>query len=213
MKKLTLLLCSILLLSIHYSIAQTSIGIGGGANFSNVNIKDNWAELDPKTATYFYFGITPRFELNEQFAILADLEFSAKGFKTDNVMMFIGSQPVTAKSRISYLVVSPELEYRLHKNIGVALGGFFGLKTNEEQKFGDQDWISTSEFDTIKEVDYGLEGSIRVNVSSFFIKLAYSYGLRGVGDLIVTDEIGVPMGQLRLRTRTLQLGAGYLLSL
>ncbi len=193
--------------TINYSYTQNYIAIGGGINIAHTNF-EGIGSTNLKPAIYSYFSIAPTVSLSSKLNVIFDLEYTAKGAKDETGGSIGGS-----KSRLSYLSISPELEYRLHKNIGIGLGVYAALRSREDIKTGDSDWVKLKDAHLIKASDYGLDFSLRADYKNIFFKIAYNLGLYNITALSFTDEDGLPIDGVSQKNRAIQIGVGYLLHL
>jgi hypothetical protein len=128
MKKI--LLISLLLVGMAnsrtaFSQVQFSLGIKGGVNFANINVKDAQATWDGKTG--FHGGAFALFKLTA-FAIQPELIFSQQGSTVK-----LGTQDI--KANFSYLNVPIIAKFYLPLGLNLQLGPQFGFLTTAESDY------------------------------------------------------------------------------
>jgi hypothetical protein len=184
--------------------AQFSLGLEGGLNWSTVQYS-GISGVDSKYSPGFWAGVSPRYSFDETISIITDINYSQIGHQIEN-------EPDIENSRFrdTYWQVSPQLEYKIFDFLGVAAGFYAGFKIDEEQKMPGEDWLSTKEFDLIKNEDYGLLLAVRSYYKGFFLKLAYEHGLQNINNVVITDENG-QLIDAKTFNRNIQVGVGYLI--
>ena len=188
---------------------QFSFSIEGGGNISTIKMS-GVEEADEEPFLGYYIGISPRYSINK-FAIVADVNYSYRGYE-------LGNKPFldkNSKFKNTYIIIAPQIEYRIHKSIGIGLGFYAGFEVNEAQKlpgFSEYKWVSTKEIDTILSPDYGINLGVKYYFKRIYIKTLFDLGIRNVWNTEL-KAIGMDGEELNLKVykRSFQLGIGYLI--
>jgi Outer membrane protein beta-barrel domain len=204
MKK-TILLIAVTLFIFNETHAQFSLGASGGVNLANVKFDKNegFGEVVTESATYYFFGIIPKYNFNSKLSVSTDVQYSLKGYKF--------KEEITSTSweyRYGYLDFLPKVEYSILKNLALGLGCNIGFKLDEKVKLENGDWV-TPIINIISSTDFGLVGSVRGTFKNFFIIVSYNYGLVDIDSINYTDANGNPIGDIKQFNRNLQIGLGY----
>lgn len=158
-----------LLLFTKNGASQTSISIFGGINHSDdqfdvSNLHHYKGIYNPQVGMEVGFEIGSKINLN----LIA--QYSTRGFKNDDGLEII-------RWRYSFIDVISELAYNFNSRVGIGIGAYAGLKTNEETMLRNQEWIQTKNEDIINQYDYGFELMFKYSFEKIYIKLRYLYGL------------------------------------
>ena len=180
--------------------AQFTLGAGGGLNVSTL-VGDNSA-LDRKTS--FYLGVTPRYQFTKRLALLADIEYSVKGYHWD---AFNQSR---IKNRFNFLDISPELEVRIFRDVALGFGFYTGVKISDQIKVGDDSWTNNSS-NSKTDFDYGLVASLRIKVEEVAITLSFQRGFQALAEVYAFPNPAYlpPIRLPNQYNQTLQIGLGY----
>lgn len=193
----------LVLFTAFYGQAQFDIGLEGGITLANVDIQSQLGIDNNQTVQYYYAGLSPRYAFGPKISVIAGVAYVAKGYRFENDPAFDDS-----KFRYSYVDFSAEIEYKVHKAVGIGVGIYDGFKVGEEQKVGGSKWMSTKDFESIKNADFGLVGALRVYYKKFFLKTSYTHGLKNINNINFTDDNGQPIS-IELYNRYFQIGIGY----
>lgn len=205
-KQILLIVFSFFIANGIYS--QLSLGVSGGVNLSTVKFVD-FGDISPELYPQIYFGVTPKYSINSEIAILANLNFSPKGYR---ILPDYSSEYL--KVKYTYLDINPSVEYKLLNNLALGIGMNMGIKLDEANKLGDGEWFNTKEFNLVKPLDFGLTGSIRAYYKNIYLNLVYYYGLSNSSNIEYTDPDGdVLPEQPKIFNRNLQIGIGYFFNL
>lgn len=191
--------------TIQISYGQFSIGLEGGGVLSNVKYDGGYDFLQRSTSTNYFISLAPRHSFNKKLSFIADISYIQKGYKVD-----FRSTSDKSIYRLSYLNITPQIEYKAHKNLGIGLGFYGGSKLKEQLKFPDEDWSKTPGL--FKSLDVGLTGSIRGYYKNFYLKVTYEYGLQNITNAFFTDDTGTFI-DTTIKNRSFQIGLGYLLNI
>ncbi len=186
--------------------AQFSIGVSAGINLSNVKYDVNiggYEDIETNCMQYYFFGVIPRYNFNSRLSVSSDIQYSLKGYKFKDGILFSGT-----KYQFIYLDVIPKVEYHILKWLAIGAGFNVGFTIDEKQKYSGQDWFSTKDIETIASTDFGLVGSIRGSFKNFFISVSYNHGLKDINNVIFTDDNGQPLDG-NLYNRNFQINLGY----
>lgn len=202
----TCLLVSLCCFFTFVSSAQFSLGFVAGVNINSVKSNNELAK--PSSANDFFFGVVPAYSFNEKYKVHAEVKYLRKGYETA-LYSFSSPGSIRMTYRNSYLELAPQFEYDFSRNIGVSLGIYCAIKTNESQKMNDQRWMSTNNFDFFKGTDLGLVVGFRTYFNQFTAFAMYEHGFVDVSNIILVDINGNPIGEDDLRNQTIQIGLGY----
>ncbi len=223
------LLTGMLLLIALFTYAQTSIGVKGGLNFTNISQPDiiDVTGVDFKGITGANFGLVAEIGITDHFAIQPEFGYSQKGFKLEegvdlelfNVPVPIGGKattklnyieaPILAKVKFGnarvqgYVAGGPLLSY--------ASGGRFKTEANvllidiplTNTKL-DLDALGFKRFDIGASIGTGIQFNTPT-AGSFFADIRYSKGFKNVYDVPVVD--------LKLQNSAFGLNVGYMMPL
>ena len=84
----------------------------------------------------------------------------------------------------------------------------YGTLINEQVRTEGESFSNTI-IDTIKSNDFGLVGKVKVSFNNIFGFVRYNHGLSNIFDLMVTDENGDPVEDVKQFNRNFQIGLGY----
>ncbi len=197
--KSVLLVCTISILNFPV-FAQFEFGIQTGINLSQLD-QNIFEESVSKLVTNYFVGISPRISW-EGLSIIGDINYSVKGSEIDNEM------DDNIKYKYAYVELNPQIEFRLFKILGAAIGPSFSVKLDERISWNDQRWSKTKE--SIKNSDFGAYFAARVYLDRLYGMLAYNHGLTDINDVIHTDIDGIIRGDVSSKNRNIQIGVGYL---
>ena len=201
MKKYLCLICGLWTMTALQ--AQFSLGVSGGINLSNSTYSEV-LEIDTKTALNYFMGISPRYNFTSRFALLVDLEYSEKGFRLDDSMI-LGE----AESQYVYFDIAPEIEYGLTNFLTLGAGFYAGFKLKEDLNVSQGAPPLLEQLELVKKSDFGILGSVRVDLKYFFLKFSYQHGIENITKLVFTDDSGQPINDAKQQNRNFQIGLGY----
>ncbi len=180
MKKTTVLLMISLALPLIAS-AQAGIGLGikGGANFANVDMKD----VDTKSITSYHVGGYVNLNLSKSFGITPEVLFSALGSEIDNV-----------KVNTSYISIPIMVRIMPVKFLSLQAGPQFSFLTKAKSE--DFDDIK----DQFKNNDFGVAFGAGLHLPmGFNVGARYVLGFTNIND--VSEE--------EIKNRTFQVYLGW----
>jgi len=189
------------LFSFQSVCAQFSFGADAGLTLSTA--KYIGLEAMESYQSGYYVNLSPRFELGENTRIISDLSYSQKGFQLEGAFNVIPTQ-----FKISYLNLSPKIEYRLMESLGIGAGVYVGWRINQIQKLAGIAWERSKI--SAKSFDLGISSSLRYYLDRFNFNVAYEYGLTDVSNFLYTDQNGQPIGNSEVFNRSFKFGIGYL---
>ena len=197
MKKLFLLL--IFLLSVTFAKAQLNIFTGAGINICNLKIS-GFDGYNTGSTTNYYLSVRPTLKLSEYLHLSVDLQFSKRGFKTQDSN---GIPP----GRYQFLEIIPQLEYRIIKGLGLYSGISIGINGEEEYKINDV-W-EKAKIKVLNKADLGIVLGLRIYPSTrFSICTQISNSLVSVSDNLFTDSNGNKL-DTKFIFRNIQLGVAF----
>jgi len=185
------------------SYGQFSVGIEGGVNVSTMEIK-GIDEVDEEPFVGYSLGFSPRYSINK-ITFLADLNYSYRGYEIGNGDFF----EENSKFKNTDVIISPQIEYRIQKSIGIGLGLYFGIELEEAQKLPPaSEWYSTKEYDIIQSPDYGVNLGLKYYYRKVYLKVLFDFGLK---DVLNSEAKGQNGEDLEFYERSILVGVGYLI--
>ena len=183
--------------------AQAGLNISSGINISNVAFT-NFEDVMPESGLGYFIEATPGFQINEKMQILINFQYSLQGYKTGIENSFTASE-----FKYAYLYLLPEMEYYIFEHLALGLGVNYGLKLNEQYKFGTADWSYAKDLETIHSSDFGLSGKLKARYRNIFGYIRYNAGLKNISGVILTNEEGQDNAGAKQFNRNVQVGIGY----
>ncbi|MDO8367136.1 MAG: outer membrane beta-barrel protein [Saprospiraceae bacterium] len=158
---------------------------------------------------YAYFaGVSARQPIFNHLAVKLDGQFSRRGF---GLKSYSSPFPVLEHYQASYVDFVPQVEYIVFKNIFLSLGGYGGVRLEEEWvKYNNQDWtILNPDFIVLAEdSDWGLMFGLRVEFGRFSALIKYQHGLTPGIKWELMNDIGEITKSSQYH-RSLQIGLGF----
>jgi len=132
MKKLTLLLFSLLFAGMLSYSQNTSVGIFGGINSSGINgvyHAHGYQTTINKSIICKQFGILLSYSLTDKIRIFSDPGYIEKGFKYDQGEMFIGGPSFSGTNNIKYINIPLTIKLGLFKKqlFYIRAGGYLSF--------------------------------------------------------------------------------------
>jgi hypothetical protein len=164
---------------------KARFGIKGGANLSNLYIKDI---DDTKSKFGLHAGVWAKIPVAALFAIQPELLYTTTGSKVGNYSV-AGGPPNQVDLNFNYIQL-PILASLTAGPVSIQAGPYFSylLSANTKNVKVDNNGIPTDvtagrdlneeDFNTI---DYGLAGGLALDIKGFQLGVRYNYGLRDVG--------------------------------
>lgn len=189
--------------------AQFSLGGMAGLNFSNLSYKNlpDYIIEETEGVVYQYFGLIPKFQLNNKWSVSTNLEFSQKGRKTSFVNL--ENERANFRNRNTYLDIMPKVEYHPIPAISLGVGMYAGLVLKNEFSYNEGSWRDNNGENPYSSNDFGVVGSVRGNFKNFFLMVSYNQGLKNLSELNWTDINGEPLTGLGEFNQNIQVGIGY----
>ena len=184
--------------------AQSTLGIQGGMNLSNVTLTGPTPFVTSSQGNFF-LGVNARTPLGQHWAINSDAQYMRRGF----FMHTVTTPERRLGFRLNYVEVGIKAEYNIFKNLHLQMGGYAGYRTEEYvRENGANAWVKPV-YPLTDHWDVGLQGGLAAYFQRWSAFVRYSHGLKVVGQLDITDENGGGLGSVRIFNRGLQIGAGY----
>jgi hypothetical protein len=201
-------------LALHAQEQPLSVSVHAGATLAT--IEPEWDAFDTKYRTGFFVGANVRWAISERWALPIDVQFSQRGYyyNTPGSYIILDNQLAIYRgrvdSRIGYLDVIPQIEFRPIKPIGIAVGPYLSARLAESVRYGDVvDWTSTKDDKLFEDVDFGLSGKLSGNLGPVTIFASYLFGLADMANIPLVDEQGQALGILAAKSRAVLVGAGW----
>ena len=197
------LLLTAVLLSCLFSFAQKSKAyLKGGLNFANISINSNGDVDEANVLTSFHVGFMGDLPVGEFFAFQTSFLFTGKGskmesgdpngltwYKATTNPLYI-EVPVTAVFKLPVAKAS-NFFFGAGPYIAVGIGGKrkiegqnagFAFSSKENIRFSNDDpttlnYEEGSGFGIMKRFDYGLNGTIGLQMNNGLLSVNYGYGL------------------------------------
>lgn len=187
------------------SIAQVHYNIRGGINLSALDFSENFEEIPDEFTLLpgYHIGATADIKISRLFSIETGLLYAKRGGQFDESSV-IYSTPYSYKVKISTSYLEIPLKMRINIPLGdpsilfVGAGPYLGIglngKVNTEWNFDGQtesdeeiiEWGNNADNFEIKRLDYGLIGTLGVEVYSISVSASYWWGLANISSY--TDE-------------------------
>ncbi|MBK9508197.1 MAG: PorT family protein [Cytophagaceae bacterium] len=202
MKKAILILAAICISNL--SMAQFTLGIKGGINFSSMvtnagsfsqNIKES-----KDTKTGYSFGVYSR--IGKKLYLQPEVLFATKGGKVDFVPVGGGS-PVSVDIKTNNIDIPILIGYKLFNRIRINAGPVASIKISEDQKFLDELKKVTNDVDAAFEnATFGYQAGVGIKL------LGFEIDLRNEGSLsnLSSDKFNDPKFSQRLTGWQLTIG-------
>lgn len=207
--KLTIFLIFFYLLQITDVTAQFSFGVTGGVNIANsVNGKFPDANVvmlvKPQSLLFSFLGVVPGYRFNDKWKILLEVQYSHKGQRVYKPGV------IDISYRYSYVDIMPQIEYTLFPHAVVGAGLYYGIRTKELVRVGDQDWEEFDIVELVDATDAGVLASVKWEPSQFFLVGRYSRGLKNISQVFYTDINGQIQDGPGQWNSVMQVGLGYI---
>lgn len=186
----------ILIIVSAFSAKAQYIGLKGGLNFSEFNIKNDKLN-DEKLRTGFHFGAFLQLPLSDGFALQPEVLYSTKGAKvkySNGEDGFNGG----VDYKVDYIDVPLLGVFKFGDLFEIHLGPYVGF-TSKTKFESTGDLITRKEdFDKsfFKDLDYGLIGGAALNFGFINVGARYNFGLQNVQD---SDFANIMIGNARNR--------------
>jgi hypothetical protein len=159
-----------------------------GMNLATMSVKTNGISYDTETPVSFHFGATAEFPVNDNFAFLPAILFSAKGtdYEIDNISYSISpiylEMPLTA----AYSIGSGAFKITLFTGGYVAWGisGYKIVGAGELKSIN----YGKSPNDDMKSFDSGLIFGAGVNIKGLLISAQYGMGMTNISPVVSADS-------------------------
>ncbi len=206
MKKILVFTFFFTFVIIESSYGQIRLKFSSGINKSNCTF-ENLEVISPKARMGYFLGIAPNYQINNRMQVQVGFQYSLKGYDTRSPNTVAPSW-----SRYEYLDILPEIEFYFLEHLAIGVGVNYGIKLNEQLRFGEENGSSAEKPETIKSTDFGLIGKLEYNYKSLFGFVRYNIGIKDIAATTFTDENGQDIFDLKQFNRNLQIGIGYQLS-
>lgn len=173
--------------------AQTSAGVVGGVNVSNIDFSADGIDVNFKQRTGVVVGAFVRRDFREGLGLQLEGLFSQKGTKTSEFFLDDEDETVDFEIIVNYLEIPVLLHATLPagENAKVRLfgGPAFAFKMSSTQKVnGDE--VDVDE-DEVKSSDVGITVGGGLLIKKFVIDIRYTFGVLNVNDAPDDDDITI----------------------
>ena len=182
--------------------AQIKLLVGGGANFSNISIR-NVDFVKPNSATNYFLSARPELGLTNNLNIGLDVQFSRKGYNFD-----IQDSQDIAGYRFQYLDLLPQVQYKIIKHLAAYGGLGIAIRTSEKIKIDDV-W-SESVYKITNSSDFTYIAGLRIfPINKLSFHLQYASSLTSISNLEFVNNQGQTVENAKILLKNLQLGIAY----
>ncbi len=159
---------------------QTTIGIKGGANLSNLYVND---VKDENAKIGFQAGLFVKAPITKFFSIQPELIYSQKGSQLEYNNLFATG---TAKFNLHYVELPVMAVINLGNHFNLQAGPYIaylaGVTTrNKGTSAGQYDFEKNVSRDNFETLDYGVAGGFGFDADKVGVGVRYNYGLQEVG--------------------------------
>jgi opacity protein-like surface antigen len=198
------LFISAMAISGHLS-AQIKLNLGGGINNAHVGLSgDLGVEVENSFRTDYFISLRPEYSLSEDLSVSMDVQYSRKKYMT-RPSFFITEEDV--KTRMSFIEVIPQIEYRLLPYLGLYGGWGVAYRLNEMNKW-DDNWRE-SVIPLSKKYTPSWVIGMRVRpTAKLSLHIHFSGNISDFYDIEFTDVNGNPL-DIRSRLTNIQVGLSY----
>lgn len=193
------MLCS--LMSLTSTFGQFTFTPQAGLNINWIKSSSDVSGLSLETATYTSFGGRFGYIFLDKIEVEVGVLYNQRGGQ------MINSNPGADDEKLlfKYLDIQPQVEYKLWDQLGVYVGGYYGVHIRSDRNI-DGDWEEG--IDEFKDTDMGISAGLRGYLGRIFLQAQYDIGLVPVGSRMYTDGNGTT-SEVEFKNQTLQLAVGY----
>jgi hypothetical protein len=198
-------------------------GVHAGATHTRMlwadKVKDSpWQAPETQFRLSYALGLSSSYKYSSRFYSPFQLDFynkrfsvSARGiiFVFDDQGQTIAIQADYLDYQLNQLAFSGGIGYNVFKGLAVEAMPYIHFSMGAQKiKIGDViPWREDVNFP--QKYDFGISGYLRGNVSHFYAKAGYQYGLRKIEDYAIFDANGQSLGVLPSRNTMFLLVLGY----
>ncbi len=167
--------------SSEYGILNTSFGVKGGVNLSNLYVKD---VTDENTKVGFQAGLFAKVPVAESFSIQPELIYSLKGAQLEYNNAFVKGK---ASFNLHYVELPILGVFNIAKNFNVHVGTYVAylagvnVKNKTENEAGTFNFEKEVNRENFQKFDYGLAGGLGIDTKNVGFGIRYNYGLQEIG--------------------------------
>ena len=176
MKKILLTIFSIALLTFGVQAQESSFGIKGGVNFTNLGseIEDGFGESNLKTG--FHVGLIANLKITQFFALQPEILYSLQGAKFEGNTFF-----EETKFNLSYINVPVLAKVYFGESFNIHAGPYVGFLVNTGVEYGDDADFEDAFEDAYKTLDFGIAGGLEFETATgLFLGARYNLGLADI---------------------------------
>ena len=157
----------------------TTFGVKGGANLSNLYVKD---VNDENSKLGFQVGLFAKAPITSAFSIQPELIYTQKGTELEYNNLFANGK---ASFNLQYVELPIMGVINLTKNFNIQAGVYASylaaVKVKNKATNGSYDFEREVNKANFQEFDFGLAGGVGFDADKVGLGLRYNYGLREVG--------------------------------
>ena len=189
MKKISLIIISVLASTLVFAQHGAKFGLKGGLNVSSLKI-ENFDDLDARLG--LHLGVISHIHLAPQWALQPELLYSQEGAK-----MKVNDGDVDIK--LDYINVPVMVQYMFNNGFRIEAGPQFGLAVNQKYEDDDTDYEEDAD-EEFKSTNVGLGFGVNyLSYSGFGVGARYNLGLSNISEY---DE--------DIKSRTFQVSVFYM---
>ena len=184
--------------------AQLQIGLTGGLNVSKSEFRSTVSDLEIQSTSDYFVGVSPGVSLADRIYLFSDILYSRRGHK------FAASGPAPQR-RYHFIDVVPQVELRVLGLLGATAGFHYGIKLDEEGRFGSAEWEDLRDFEGIDDSDLGFNLGARLHLGSLVGFVRYNRGVKSLGQVTVNDASGNLVEEVDQYLHFWQMGLSFIL--
>lgn len=199
------MVCASLLFLSFGLFAQWTVAPVVGGTLSNITSPKELGFPNSKALPNFSLGFQGKYDISERFGIGLALSYVGKGFRYE-----LNLPPILESSiGFRYFDATVFAEYKPIKQMGILLGGGYGLLKEERFKIDGQVQDHPTSFQLAEDHEINATAGLRYYFEHFFLSVTYNCGLSPVIELIATDGNGEKLYDAASYNQTIQVGVGY----
>lgn len=172
MRKITLLLITILSINLHAQKSKREegivIGIKGGVNFSNFI----GAIEDQGTRSSIHIGLLAEIMVSDNFSIQPEILYSKQG------STYTGNIPGFFRTKLDYISLPVEGKFKITDKISFEAGPQLGILMSSRLKTNNLN----SKIEGLKTLDFSINAGLQYNINKgAFVQGRYVFGLTDTG--------------------------------
>lgn len=195
MRKITILIFALFVLSCPRLSAQVKLGAKAGYLFSSAS-----GDIDIRHYDGYTVGLTGCIPVGSSSNIIGEVLYSKRGYKMDNSVVVDGEWK-DLKVAFSYIDIPVMFEYKVFPFASIVGGGYWGIQAGRSLYYSGEKQSDTM-MGKKQLFDFGLLAGVRLHYKDLFMEAQYQHGFTAP-----YKEIGV------FKPRSFCVNLGYMFSL